>query len=277
MDRSISYDDYVFSFEMKNEMWHQINRLIEKYEVQDDQVAVDVVTILREHLDALGIETPADPLSYEELMSYHLAFPPFFPNQKMFKSDDDFFVRVHENFDPAIQDYESIIDRRRAWFQEEMERKRERKLQVNYYDAPGWENLPIGGLASLTPYDTGTTYSINYKETQGNFAGSGRDSHVAALFMGHIYIDPLIHKICVTSDDGTKLYLDDVLVINNDGNHEPTRVCADVTEGVYKLDLEYFENEGGAMLVLEFGPSTDELRVVPPRSWASVSEINSII
>ncbi len=276
MDRTISYDDYVFSFEMKNEMWHQINRLIEKYEVQNDQVAIDLVNILVGHREALGIDTPADPLSYEELMSYHLAFPPFFPNQKMFKSDDDFFVRVHEKFDPAIQDYESIIDRRRAWFQEEMEKKRDRKIQVNYYDAPGWEYLPAGGLASLTPYDSGSTYSINYKETNGNFAGSGRDSNVAALFMGHIYIDPLIKKLCVTSDDGSKLYLDNTLRINNDGNHSPQRACTDVAEGVYKLDLEYFENEGGSMLVLEFGASTNELRVVPPRSWASVSGLTSI-
>ncbi len=271
MDRTINYDDYVFSFEMKNEMWHQINRLIEKYEVQDDQVAIDVVNILKGHREALGIDEPADPLSYEDLMSYHLAFPPFFPNQKMFKSDDDFFVRVHEKFDPAVQDYESIIDRRRAWFQEEMEKKRERKIQISYYDAPGWNNLPAAGLASLTPYDTGTTYKIDYRDTDGNFAGSGRDDNIAALFQGYIYTDPLITKLCVTSDDGSKLYLNNVLRINNDGLHSPIRKCTDVTEGVYRLDLEYFEKDGGAMLVLEFGPSVDALRVVPPRSWASVS------
>ena len=37
MDRvTLDYDSYSFSFELKNEMWHEINRLIEKYEVQDD-------------------------------------------------------------------------------------------------------------------------------------------------------------------------------------------------------------------------------------------------
>ncbi len=277
MDRTIDYDSYVFSFEMKNEMWHQINRLIEKYEVQDDQVAIDVVNILRGHRDGLGIDEPADPLSYEELMSYHLAFPPFFPNQKMFKSDDDFFVRVHEKFDPAIQDYESIIDRRRAWFQEEMERKRERKIQISYYETIGWRSLPEARLSSLVPYDTGTTYSINYKRQDGDFAGSGRDDEVAVWFQGYLYIDPLIKKLCVTSDDGSNVFLDDVLVIDNNRLQYDNRMCCDVTDGVYKFDLEYFERYGGATLVLEFGPSMDNLRVVPPRSWASVSAQNHSI
>ena len=63
-------------------MWNEINRLIEKYEDQEDQVAIDLVNILKGHRDDLGVEDPADPISYEELMSYHSAFAPFFPNQK---------------------------------------------------------------------------------------------------------------------------------------------------------------------------------------------------
>lgn len=90
-DKNIPYEDYTFSYEMRNEIYHQVNRLIEKFEVKTDQVGIDLVNILKKHRDRLGITTPSDPLTYDELMGYHLTFPPFFPNQKMFKSDDDFF------------------------------------------------------------------------------------------------------------------------------------------------------------------------------------------
>ena len=279
LDRdTLDYESYHYSFEMRNEMYHEINRLIEKYQVQDDQVAVDLVNILTGHRDALGVDEPVNPLSYDELMGYHLAFPPFFPNQKMFKSDDDFFVRVHEKYEnPNMTNIESIIDRRRAFFQEEMAKKRKRKVYIKYYDAPDWSSLPAAGLASLTPYDTGNTTKINYKPTNGNtFAGSGRVSNVAALFSGRLYFDPITTRICITSDDGARLWLDDALLIDNDGlRSSPNRKCAPspAEEGVYKIDIEFFAgSSGGATLILEFGDSKS-LRVVPPRSWADVSII----
>ena len=274
LDRTnLDYESYTMSFEIKNEMWNEINRLIEKYEVQDDQVAIDLVNILKGHRDDLGVDEPVDPISYEELLSYHLAFPPFFPNQKPFVSDDDFFVNSHLKYsNPNASNIDSIIDRRRAWFEAEMEKKRERKVSIKYFDANNWNSLPAGGLSSLTPYDTGKTTRIDYDATSGEFASSGKTDHVAALFEGYLYVDPIIKKICVTSDDGSKLYLDDTMVIDNDGLHAERTKCASITEGVYKLDLEYFENDGIAKLTLSWGPNTSELRVVPPRSWASVRE-----
>ena len=275
MDRvTLDYESYTFSFELKNEMWHEINRLIEKYEVQDDQVAIDLVNILKGHRDDLGVENPADPISYEELMSYHLAFPPFFPNQKAFVSDDDFFVNSHAKYaNPDVDNIDNIIDRRRVWFEEEMEKKRDRKVDVKYFDATGWNSLPSAGLSSLTPYATDTTTSINYPSTDGVFAGSGRADNVAALFQSYLYVDQVVTKICLTSDDGSKLFLDDVLKIDNDGFHSARKVCTSISSGVYKLDLEYFESGGDAMVVLEWGASNGSLRVVPHRAWATVREI----
>ena len=273
LDRdTLDYDSYTFSHELKNEMWHETNRLIEKYDPYEDQVAIDLVNILKGHRDAIGVDIVTPPISYDELMGYHLKYPPFFPNQKPFVSDDDFFVRQHEMFaDPTAAAAESIIDRRRAWFEEEMEKKRERKITIKYYDASGWRNLPAGGLASLTPYDdTDTTTSINYKFTMGEFGKSGKTDRVGALFSGYVYADPINTQICVTSDDGAKLYLDGVLKIDNDGMHAEIKKCAPISVGTYKLDLEYFEAGGGAVLILEWGQSDGSYRVIPPRSWSSV-------
>ena len=276
LDRdTLDYGAYAYSFELKNEMWHQINRLIEKYEVQDDQVAIDLVNILKGHRDDLGVDTPVDPVSYEYLMSYHLAFPPFFPNQKTFKSDDDFFLKSHQKYaNPDATNIDSIIDRRRAWFEEEMDKKRERKIEIKYYAADGWQSLPAAGLASLTPYDTDTTTKIDYDGARGTeFAKSGRVEGVAALFSGNLYVDPMVTRICVLSEDGARLWIDDELAIDNDGLHiHASRKCkTGLTEGVYKIDIEFFSKFDDCTLVLEWGDSSS-LRVVPPRSWASVSD-----
>ena len=77
-------------------MWHQLERLITKYGDKDDQVAKDLVALLKEHQDSLDI-IPGEELSYEELMTYHLAFEPFFPDQRDFETDDDLYTTYHDD------------------------------------------------------------------------------------------------------------------------------------------------------------------------------------
>lgn len=271
----LAYDDYQYSFELKNEMYHEINRLIEKYENQTDQVAIDFVNILRGHRDDLGVDEPADPLGYEELMGYHLAFPPFFPNQKIYKADDDFFVRQNEMFlNQTAQNIESIIVRRRKWFEEEMLKKRQRKVTIKYYDATGWRDLPAGrGIRALDPYAIDYTYKIDYDEATGEFATSGRSNFVGAWFSGHLYIDETINVICITCDDGCHLYMNDELVVDNGGMHGQKKKCGPISQGVWKLDLEFYEAGGHASLILEFGINENRLRLVPPRQWASPDSV----
>ena len=84
-------ENYGFSYEMLNEMWHELDRLITKYGDEQDQASIELVALLREHQVALDI-TPSERMSYEELMTYDLAFEPFFADQKDFEVDDDVFT-----------------------------------------------------------------------------------------------------------------------------------------------------------------------------------------
>merc|ERR1719330_1103701 len=63
---------------------------------------------------------------------------------------------------------------------------------------------------------------------------------------------------------------DGVLRVDNDGVHSRRRVCAGITEGVYKLDLEYFDTSGGAVIYLEWG-TNGEYRDIAPRYWTSAT------
>ncbi len=157
--------------------------------------------------------------------------------------------------------------------------ERERKIEIKYYDATGWTKLPDGGLAGLAHYDTDTSYSIDYPTTDGNFAGSGRNINVAALFSGYVYIDPVTEWLCITSRDASRLYLDNVLKIDKRKNLEIKRRCTEVTgEGVYKFDVEYFSNSvPGGSLTMTFGPNRGRLRIVPPRSFASVRKVTLML
>ena len=98
-------------------------------------------------------------------------------------------------------------------------------------------------------------------------------------------MDNVIEYICVESDDGTKVYIDGVLAIENDGLHGRLRKCVNVKSGeegdfrsgaMLHIYVEYFERGGHANIVMQWGTTRDNdlrFRTIPPRSWASVSVI----
>ncbi|GFH56481.1 hypothetical protein CTEN210_12957 [Chaetoceros tenuissimus] len=286
LDRvTLDYESYQFSFELKNEMHNELQRLISKYEVQTDQVAQDLVNILRKHRDRLGVTEPMPSIDYERLLSYHLEFPPFFPHQKEFISDDDFYVNSHAKYlNIDAQTVESIIDRRRKWFEEEMRKKRKRVIQMKYFDATNWSSLPAGDQP--VPYKIDTTYSINYNNNAGEFATSERSENVAASFEGRVWVDNVIEYLCVESNNGSKVYVDGVLAIDNDGLlHSTQRKCVYVKSGnkadfrsgaMLHVYVEYLNSGGNSHLVMEWGTTRDNdltFRTIPPRSWASVEDV----
>ncbi|MDQ0364036.1 family 16 glycoside hydrolase [Catenuloplanes indicus] len=71
----------------------------------------------------------------------------------------------------------------------------------------------------------------------------------------------------LTSDDGSKLYVDDKLVIDHDGLHgvdPPKEGTIDLTAGVHPLRIEHFERDGGQELRLAWRtPGAGEFVTVP--------------
>jgi hypothetical protein len=144
-------------------------------------------------------------------------------------------------------------------------------VSIKYYHANNWSSLPPDGFLNRLPYKTDSTTTINYPLSSGEFATSGKSDNVAALFEGDLHIGPSIEKICVLSDDGSKLYLNGDLVVNNDGLHGSETKCGNVNEGEhYNFVLEYFENGGEIELKLLWGTMEEELTVVPPEAFAPV-------
>ena len=61
-----------------------------------------------------------------------------------------------------------------------------------------------------------------------------------------------------TSDDGSRLILDDSVVVDNDGKHGNKTIASDtvyLAAGLHKLSVQYFDNEGNQNLVVQYkGP-----------------------
>ncbi len=112
--------------------------------------------------------------------------------------------------------------------------------------AGDFEKLP--GFASLTPDSTEVVATISLP------AESPPREHVARRYSGVISIPTTgMHHFALTSDDGSRLLIDDNLVIDNDGLHSAREVrgSAPLEAGYHRVSIEYFNRTGGAALSLK--------------------------
>jgi hypothetical protein len=104
----------------------------------------------------------------------------------------------------------------------------------------------------------------NYRKLKPIFEGVATDLKVESRqpwpdnwgmeFEGNFQVDrPGVYTFYLNSDDGSRLYIDDQLVIDNDGDHsllELNKVTT-LTAGTHKLRIEFFEAGGEAILELD--------------------------
>lgn len=119
----------------------------------------------------------------------------------------------------------------------------ENGIHYKYYEDDRWQFLPA--LSALTPVSTGTTYQFRVNDiakSRGNFGIS---------YSAWIKIDVAgQHKFYTYSDDGSKLYIDDQEVVNNDGDHGTLERAGvvELTPGMHKIRVDYFNAGGGYWL-----------------------------
>jgi predicted alpha/beta superfamily hydrolase len=132
-------------------------------------------------------------------------------------------------------------------------------LKYSYYEG-SWEKLP--DFKKLKPIQTGladSLFNINKLPGKTNFA---------CLFEGYIEILKDGYYIFATvSNDGSKLYLGDKLIIDNDGVHSTESVKSFVLplkKGFYPIRLEYFQkDESSSLQLLYLIPDTQNPTTIP--------------
>jgi hypothetical protein len=110
---------------------------------------------------------------------------------------------------------------------------------------------------------------VDYPETNDKFPGFSKAHNFAVRYTGFVQINaPGDYEFTIGSDDGSKLYINDQVIIDDDGLHSYKEKSATKTlsTGYHRLQLEYFQHDGGASIRLMYkGPDSNNQQVVIPK------------
>ncbi|MFG1603147.1 family 16 glycoside hydrolase [Actinoplanes sp. NPDC049265] len=133
---------------------------------------------------------------------------------------------------------------------------------------------------SICTLKPGQTPNVDKKMSTINWTTSGDfgiEDHFQSEVIGNINITSAgTYQFRLTSDDGSRLRIDDNLVINNDGLHGATAVegAANLTTGYHGLRIDFFERDGGQQLTLEWKPpGASAYTVIPNTSLSTDSGV----
>lgn len=117
-------------------------------------------------------------------------------------------------------------------------------IQYKYYEGKKeWKFLPV--FESLKPLKTGNTYEFRIDSI--NEVGE----QYGIQYVSSIQIDRAgEYRFYLNSDDGSKLYIDGDLVIDNDGGHGTIERMGSVSleSGRHQITVDYHNQAGGAWL-----------------------------
>ena len=129
-------------------------------------------------------------------------------------------------------------------------------LKYEYYEGKTKSALEIRELPKVK-----TGISTNVATTTRT-----RDENYAFIFTGFIEIpEDGAYTLYLTSNDGSRLFLNDELAINNDGAHgkREESVVVSLSKGYHKFVLSYFQLGGGQTLEMEWSGEKFEKEVIP--------------
>ncbi len=139
---------------------------------------------------------------------------------------------------------------------QKIDKKLKNGLMYNYYEGQVKSTKVIDRLPIIK-----TGISTSVKTTQRN-----RNTNYAFIYKGFIDInEDGVYTFYLTSNDGSRLYLNDELAINNDGAHgkREESVVVSLRKGYHKIKLDYFQMGGGQELKLEWSGANFEKVEIP--------------
>jgi hypothetical protein len=102
-----------------------------------------------------------------------------------------------------------------------------------------------------------------------------QEDYFSFRFDGYLYItDPGMYQFRTSSDDGSRLTLDNTRIVDNNGIHELKTVASsarDLAEGAHRITVDFFEYSESDSLSVEYkGPDTNnEWAVIPATALRS--------
>ncbi len=125
---------------------------------------------------------------------------------------------------------------------------------------PDFQKLkPVGAIYTAS-------LNIPSQDFRKGFPGvTKRLEWFAIDYTGRFWIDnPGTYRFVLTSDDGARLYIDDQLIVDNDGQHPPEDGTGSITMsgGIHRIRVSYFQGPRFQVaLVLQVAAPGEQLRV----------------
>jgi hypothetical protein len=122
---------------------------------------------------------------------------------------------------------------------------------------------------ATAPFFEGRVSNLDFPSltTQG-FAGSKLSTDFIAQFSGGIFV-PITGSwtFHLTSDDGSRLYVDNNQVIDNDGYHGMVEVSQTVvlSRGMHSIEVSFFQGNSGAGLTLAWSGPSMAKQIIPTK------------
>ncbi len=129
-------------------------------------------------------------------------------------------------------------------------------LSYKYFED---DAMSVAKTEMLQPVKTGVVNNFNTNN-------KNRTEKYAFVFEGYIKIDKKgLYDFYVNSDDGSMLYIDDELIINNDGNHgmEEKSDKAFLDNGMHKIKVVYYDAGGNNGLIVSCNFKEQPKTVIP--------------
>jgi len=139
-------------------------------------------------------------------------------------------------------------------------------LKYNYFE---WEviegKIPtLAEIEASTPHMTGVTGVCNLGTRE-------RDDFIAYSFTGYVRIpEDEVYTFYSESDDGSLLYINDQLVVDNNGFHPMIEKSGQIalSRGYHKFKLLFFQGEGGKGLNVRFQGANIGKQIIPPSAFS---------
>lgn len=147
----------------------------------------------------------------------------------------------------------------------------ENGLLYSYYEGD-FDKLP--NFSTINAVKTGhvQNFDLNVRK---------RNDHFAIVYEGKIKITSSgTYTFYTTSDDGSKLYINNKEVVNNDGIHSRVERSGSVTlnEGLHDIRVAYFEKIGGEILEVKYaGPGISKQAIPSGKLYISSDGKNSTL
>ncbi|MEM7474869.1 MAG: c-type cytochrome [Planctomycetota bacterium] len=127
------------------------------------------------------------------------------------------------------------------------------------YYSPNPSNVAMETLDRLKPSLTGSLEDFSVF-----VPGGKKDGFATRQTAGIVIPQNGQYSFYTSSDDGSRLYIDDQLVVSNDGNHGMVEKSGSIrlTAGLHKIVVTYYDNGGGDGLRVSWkGPGTGKQKI----------------